>query len=63
MGVVAHPPAAEDKLHEEYAHTYKETGSGANMQIKSPVIEQHWANNTLADIVGQAHAAVRGNAH
>ena len=41
MGVVAHPPAAEDKLHEEYAHTYKETGSGANMQIKSPVIEQH----------------------
>ena len=58
MCVALHPPSAHQYLYEKYDDEEQRTGCIAEVEMESPVIEYERAYNALADIVGEAHAAV-----
>lgn len=58
MCVALHPPSAHQYLYEKDGDEKQCAGCIAEVEMKSPVIEYERAYDALADIVGEAHAAV-----
>lgn len=60
MGVMLEPPTAECPLEEEQTDAHQCTGRDSEivMQVESPMVEQHRADDTLHNVVGQTHATV-----